>query len=113
MLDEKLPENAGVVGAYFMEKLVALAERQPLIGDVRGKGLMLAIELVKDRKTKEGFAPADPFSNRLTHAARARGAIIRCNGGKVILSPPLTYTRAHVDESVAILDEAIKAAAKG
>ena len=111
--EEKLPDNAGKIGAYFLEQLQALAERQPLVGNVRGKGLMLAVELVKDRKTKEPFAPNDPLNGKLIHAARARGAMIRCAAGKIILSPPLTFTRAHVDDTVAMLDDAITVAAKG
>lgn len=111
--DEKLTENAATVGAYFKTQLHQLAERHELIGDVRGKGLMLAIELVKDRKTKEPFAPTDPFGRRLTMAARERGAIIRWTAGKVILSPPLTFTTGHVDETIGILDDALTVAAKG
>ena len=113
VVDEDLPGNAAAIGAYFLRKLEGLAERHALIGDVRGKGLMLVIELVGDQKTKTPIAPGDTLNKRLIHAARERGALIRCAAGKIILSPPLTFTRDHVDQSVAILDEALSVAAKG
>ena len=111
--DEDLPGNAGRVGAYFIAELGKLAGRQPLIGDVRGKGLMIGIELVRDRQTKEAIAPTDPIGRTIVHAARARGMVLRYNGGKIILSPPLTFTKAHVDAAVGILDETLAVAAKG
>jgi putrescine---pyruvate transaminase len=110
--DEKLPENAGAVGAYFMDKLAKLMDHHEVIGDVRGKGLMIGIELVKNRKTKEPFAPADPIHRKLTHGARARGAVIRVNAGKIIISPPLTFTKAHADTAVAMFDDLMAEAVK-
>ncbi len=92
--DEALHENAGTVGTRFKAQLAKLMDRHEIIGDVRGKGLMIGIELVKDRKTKEPFAPADPIHRKLTHGAHQRGAIIRVNAGKIIISPPLTFTDA-------------------
>ena len=107
--DEDLAGNAARVGAYFLEQLQALQDKHPAIGDVRGKGLMLGIECVKDRASKTPFAPNDPFSARVAREAAARGALIRCNAGKIILSPPLVIDRAFVDETVAILDAAFAA----
>ena len=111
--DEDLPGNAGLVGAYFLEQLHDLAKRHELIGNVRGKGLMLGIELVRDRQTKEPFAPNDPINGKLIAETRRRGALIRCTGSKIILSPPLTFTRANVDTSIGILDDAFAAVTKG
>ena len=107
--DEDLTGNAARIGAYFLERLYWLKERHAVIGDVRGKGLMLAIECVRDRAKKTPFAPAESYSPRLARAIAARGALIRCNAGKLILSPPLVIDRGFVDETIRILDEALAA----
>ncbi len=73
---------------------------------------MIGIELVKSRKTKEPFPPADPIHRRLTHSARARGAVIRINAGKIIISPPLIFTKANADEATAMFDDALAEALK-
>jgi 4-aminobutyrate aminotransferase-like enzyme len=100
-----LPTNARVVGDYLRERLEGLKEKYPVIGDVRGMGLMQAIECVKDRKTKE----PDPQSVlRVFEGTRKRGALIGKGGlhGNVIrLGPPLIATEAHIDELVSALDE--------
>jgi adenosylmethionine-8-amino-7-oxononanoate aminotransferase len=111
--DENLPANAGEVGSYFMGRLAKLMDRHEIIGDVRGKGLMMAIELVKNRKSKAGFAPDDPIHRKLAHGARARGAVIRANAGKIIISPPLIFTKADADTATAIFDDLIGDVAKG
>ena len=80
-------------------------EHREIIGEVRGKGLMIGVELVRNRKTKEPFAPADPIHGQLMHGARHRGAVIRVNAGKIIISPPLTFTDAHADQATAMLDD--------
>ncbi|MDA0224608.1 MAG: aminotransferase class III-fold pyridoxal phosphate-dependent enzyme [Proteobacteria bacterium] len=107
--DENLTGNAARIGSYFLERLGELKDKHAAIGDVRGRGLMIGIECVKDRKTKEAFGPNDPFSARLAKEASQRGALIRCNAGKIILSPPLIIDRAFVDEAVRILDDSFAA----
>ena len=86
-----------------MEKL---QEKYPLIGDVRGMGLMQGVELVKDRKTKE---PAPVAVNALFEQTRARGMLIGKGGmyGNVLrIAPPLIATKEHVEEALNILDHA-------
>jgi putrescine aminotransferase len=107
VLDEDLATNAATVGAYFLDQLQGLKERHEIIGDARGKGLMLALELVSDRKTKRPFSPQDPVFKRMMKAAQDAGAMLRFQTGRVIISPPLTFTRAHVDEAVGILDHVL------
>lgn len=107
-LEEKLTENAAEVGAYFLERLRATIGDHPHVGDIRGKGLMIAVELVKDRRTKEPYTPDDAYPNKVSNTCVSGGIIIRCIVNKLIISPPLTFTREHVDEVVEVLRKAIE-----
>ena len=103
--EENLRENAASVGAYFHEKLAELQEKHSLIGDIRGKGLMQGLELVKDRATKE---PAPEATTRLLERTRVNGLLIGKGGlyGNVVrLSPMLNISKADVDEAVRLLDK--------
>ena len=104
--DENLTFNAEKVGAYFLEKLVELKEAHTPIGDVRGRGLMLGIEFVKNRKTKEPFAPNDPYLQGIGPFCRDRGVLVRTQGHRIIISPPLTFTKKNVDEAIGVLNSA-------
>src|SRR5215211_3119304 len=104
-----LRENALTVGAYLMQRLQELAERHQSIGDVRGMGLMVAIELVHDRRTKE---PAPDVALRLMDATKERGLIIGKGGlhaNVIRICPPLIVTRDDVDIAAGILDDALTA----
>src|SRR3989475_319622 len=107
--EDDLRTNAAVVGGYFRQKLEDLQEKHPLIGDVRGMGLMQALELVEDRTTKQ---PSPAGTNAVMEEARKRGLLVGKGGfyGNVIrMSPPLNISRADVDEAVRILDESFRA----
>lgn len=106
VLKENLAENAAVVGDYFMARLLELKEKHRAIGDVRGKGLMLAVELVKDRTTKEPFGPEDSYPVAISESCVNNGVMIRTIVNKLIISPPLTFTTEHVDEVIRVLDQA-------
>jgi len=80
------------------------------VGEVRGKGLMAAVELVADRATKEMLTPPSPYIQALVGTSRQEGAMIRVQGNRLILSPPLVFTNAHVDETLRILNIAFSAA---
>ena len=104
--EEKLLENAHTVGARLREKLEELKSKYPLIGDVRGMGLMQALELVKDRGTKE---PAPEATLQVMERARDNGLLIGKGGlfGNVIrLAPMLNISKSDVDEGVRLLDKA-------
>jgi len=105
--DEDLPGNAGRVGAHFLRRLEELRVYD-CVGDVRGKGLMLGVELVRDKKTKAPFAPADAYPAKLYEAMLAQKVMVRVAAGKVILSPPLVFTEAYVDEAMAALHSAFQ-----
>jgi 4-aminobutyrate aminotransferase-like enzyme len=106
-IDENdLPHNAAVVGAYLRERLEGLKEKYPVIGDVRGMGLMQAIECVQDRKTK---VPAPEAVVKVFEETRRRGVLIGKGGlyGNVIrLGPPLIASKSDIDELVTALDAA-------
>ena len=104
--EENLLENAHTVGSYFRGKLEELQAKHALIGEVRGMGLMQALELVKDRKTKE---PAPEATAQVMERARDNGLLIGKGGllGNVLrLSPMLNISKADVDEGVRLLDKA-------
>ena len=103
--EENLIENAHVVGAYFRAKLEELKSKHRLIGDVRGMGLMQALELVKDRATKE---PAPEATNELLERARENGLLIGKGGlcGNVLrIAPMLNIAKSDVDEAIRLLDK--------
>ncbi len=105
--DEDLRKNCRVVGDYLREKLEALKEKYPLIGDVRGMGLMQALELVADRKTKE---PNPQAVLKVFEETKKQGVLIGKGGlyGNVIRTGMmLNSTKDHVDEMVAALDKGL------
>jgi 4-aminobutyrate aminotransferase-like enzyme len=110
---ENLLANAAESGAYLRLKLEELRERHKLIGDVRGMGLMQALELVEDRQTK---APAVRATNELLEATRRQGLLIGKGGtyGNVIrISPPLNISRSDIDEFARLLDRSLTECTNG
>lgn len=106
-LREDLAGNARDVGAYFLDRLKGLMNRHEVIGDVRGKGLMIAVELVKNRETKEPFLPTDDYPGRVSDTCVDNGVMLRTIVNKMIISPPLIFTREHADRVVEVLDHAL------
>jgi alanine-glyoxylate transaminase/(R)-3-amino-2-methylpropionate-pyruvate transaminase len=109
--EDGLQENSRVVGAYFKQGLENLQKHHPLIGDVRGMGLMLGVELVRDRASKE---PATAETAAVLEASRSMGVIVGKGGlfGNVLrIKPPMCITRDDVDFALAVLDRALATAA--
>ncbi|HWZ44986.1 MAG TPA: aspartate aminotransferase family protein [Candidatus Saccharimonadales bacterium] len=107
--EDRLMDNAATVGAYYRDGLEALKEKHELIGDVRGMGLLQALEFVKDRVSKE---PAPQQTNQFMEECRKRGLLVGKGGmyaNVIRTSPPLIITKADVDEAVRIMDEALVA----
>ncbi|MGH9704364.1 MAG: aspartate aminotransferase family protein, partial [Candidatus Acidiferrales bacterium] len=103
--EENLRENCYVVGGYFRQGLEGLKEKYALIGDVRGMGMMQALELVKDRQTKE---PAADAAGQVMERARDNGLLIGKGGlyGNTIrMAPPMNISKADVDEGIRLLDK--------
>jgi adenosylmethionine-8-amino-7-oxononanoate aminotransferase len=101
---EDLPGNARTVGSYMLDKLQVL-KKYPHVGDVRGKGLMAAIELVEDKKSKAPLQPNSTIGIDVGRTAGQNGVLVRCVGNLIILSPPLISTKAHVDLLVDALEK--------
>ena len=89
-----------------MEKLKPFEQRFAEIGEVRGKGLMFALDLVRDKRTRQPIDPMGGYANRVAANARAAGALVRPVGTKIILSPPLVFEKHHSDALVAALESA-------
>jgi 4-aminobutyrate aminotransferase len=105
LLKDRLVANAADVGGHLMNGMKALAAKHALIGDVRGRGLMVGVELVRDRQTKER---AVDERNAVVTAAFNRGLLVLGAGKNAVrFSPPLVLTREQADMAVRIFDEAL------
>ncbi|NHO85787.1 aminotransferase class III-fold pyridoxal phosphate-dependent enzyme [Pseudoteredinibacter isoporae] len=102
--EENLVENAGIVGDYLLQQLQPLVERHEHIGEARGKGLMAALDLVTDKQSKTPVDPASGYSDKVSAICQENGVLIRSVGPKIILSPPLTFTKENVDTMVNTMD---------
>ncbi len=111
VVEERLPERAAAMGARLQAGLLELAERHEIIGEVRGRGLLLGVELVTDRATRE---PADDLGERATDECLTRGLsmnIVRHVGANSVwrMAPPLTVTEDEIDLALTIMDESLAA----
>jgi len=109
MEDERLPEEAARKGNVALERLKDLAERHSLIGDVRGLGLMIGVELVTDRETKE---PAAKQAVEIRRLCREAGVLIGVGGqaGNVLrIQPPLVISDEELDHAIDTIDAALAA----
>ncbi len=107
MKEEKLEENALRIGGLMKARLLEMKEKNPYIGDVRGMGLVMGVELVKDKKTKE---PAPDLTRKLIDIAAGQGLLIGSVGvfGNVIrVAPPLVINEAEAHESLDIFEKAL------
>jgi 4-aminobutyrate aminotransferase len=110
LIENEYMENAVVVGQYASDALHEIMAHHPSIGDVRGIGLMIGVEFVKDRKSK---VPAEGLTNRVVELAFERGLVLLSCGKSVMrIAPPLCITKEEIDEGLKIFDEAIGLAEK-
>ncbi len=108
---ERLVENAARVGDYALERLQEMKQRHALIGDVRGRGLLLGLDLVSERDLK---TPAADAAERVLYAALSRGLSFKTTMGNVLtLTPPLITTRAQMGQALDILDECLAEVSSG
>jgi adenosylmethionine-8-amino-7-oxononanoate aminotransferase len=108
ILEEDLVGNAARVGASLLAKLQRL-NQYPWVGEVRGRGLLAAIELVTNRQTKDRFAPSVRVGDRFRSAAQENGLIVRAIGNVIGLAPALCLTETECDDLVGRMERAIQA----
>jgi len=105
LIRNEFMENANKVGEYTLDALQELQVRHPSIGEVRGKGLMIGVEFVKDKQTKD---PAEVIRDKVVDLAFERGLLLLGCGKSVIrIAPPLSVTPTEVDEALSIFEEAL------
>ena len=105
LVEHEYVANAAKVGDYFMERLRELQSRYPVIGEVRGKGLMIGMELVTDRASRQ---PAKDLCQAvITRAFHQRLLLLSCGQSTVRFMPPLMVTAAQVDEAITLLEPAL------
>jgi 4-aminobutyrate aminotransferase len=108
LVETEYMHNASVVGQYTLDALSEMQMRHPSIGQVRGIGLMIGIEFVKDRITKE---PAEKLRDHIVNLAFERGLLtLGCSKSVIRISPPLCVTSREIDDGLMILEDAITVA---
>lgn len=108
IVTERLPENAADRGRQLMDGLARMSNRHPLIGDVRGRGLVIGVDLVEDRGTR---APATKACAKVVFRAAELGAAafyVGHHSNVIELTPPLTLSEAEAEEGLQILDQALE-----
>lgn len=103
---EGLVENAAAVGGYMLELLEGL-RTHPTVGDIRGLGLFIAVELMRDPLRHEDFAPDVRVDDQVAAVVRDMGLFVRPVGGTILLAPPLIFTRHQAERTVEVLDGAL------
>ncbi|HEV8413635.1 MAG TPA: acetyl ornithine aminotransferase family protein [Bryobacteraceae bacterium] len=109
LLEQELVDNAGVIGARLMDKLRDFPKRFPIVGDVRGLGLMIGLELVRDQKTKER---APDLRDKLVQMCFERGLLVLGAGPNTIrLCPPLVINKDQADFAAQTIEEGLRSLA--
>ena len=106
--EERLMDNASTQGRHMKQRLTEMEEKHPLIGEVRGRGLMIGVELVKDRKTKE---PASREALKLSYRSWQKGLlhiVVGTHSNVIEITPPLVITREQVDKGLDLFEESLQ-----
>ena len=105
LLEKEYIQNASERGAYILSRLREMAIRHPSIGDVRGFGLMIGVEFIKNAVTKE---PAEKLRDHIVEQSFLRGLLLLgCGKSTIRFTPPLNVSLAEIDEAFQIFEEAI------
>jgi 4-aminobutyrate aminotransferase len=106
LLEQELIDNAARVGAHMKARLEELPKRYPIVGDVRGLGLMIGIEFVRDQSTKER---APDLRDRLEYMCFERGVLVLGSGPNSLrICPPLVITKDQADFAVDTIEECLR-----
>ena len=107
---ERLVENAAEIGKYMLENLNSLKKENPIIGDVRGRGLLIGVELVLNKKEK---TPANDIAEEVLYRCLSKGLSFKITMGNVLtLTPPLIITKEQADFSIQVISESLNEAEK-
>jgi len=101
--------NAARVGAHFQARMAAFESQFGIVGDVRGRGLMVGIEMVSDKASRTPMPRSSDIPARIAREAYQRGAMVRISGPNMILSPPLVITREEIDHLADVLEASFAA----
>ncbi len=105
LIENGYMENAARIGDYTLDLLRGMMDRHPTIGEVRGKGLMIGVEFVKDRQT---CYPSEKLRDLVVDEAFARGLLLLgCGKSTIRITPPLSVSRAEIDEALEIFEDAL------
>lgn len=105
LIEQEYMQNAAEVGEYAMTKLAEMKEKHPSIGDVRGKGLMIGIDFVKQDGSLDGD---EAMRDKVVNEAFPRGLLLLgCGKSTIRISPPLCISRAEIDEGLEVFEEAL------
>ena len=107
IIEERLPERAARMGRRLLDGLMTLADH-PNVGDVRGLGMMAAVELVVDKKTQAPFDASAKIGENVMHEFRKRGIFTRARGDSILLAPPLVTTEEQLDHLIRATKEAVE-----
>ncbi len=113
LVEQDIPAHVARVAPAFQQRLRGLVQRVPFVGDVRGQGLMLGIEMVADQATRAPMPRSSDIPARVARAAYRRGLMVRISGPNLILSPPLVITEAELDFLCGTLEAAFDEVAAG
>jgi adenosylmethionine-8-amino-7-oxononanoate aminotransferase len=108
IVERKLPDNARRVGAHLVQRLDAKLRPFGVVGDIRGKGLMIGVEFVRDPATKAPFSPDVKFGLRVGKRCLDHGLLLRFDPHWVAFGPALIVTEADIDTMVDILEQSIR-----
>jgi adenosylmethionine-8-amino-7-oxononanoate aminotransferase len=105
---EDFPAQAAEKGAYLMRRLQSALGSHPHVGDIRGQGLMCAVEFVRDKGTKAEFPPGDQIGHKVHLATQRRGLFTRLRGDSYLIAPPIITPTKLLDRIVEILAESVR-----
>jgi L-2,4-diaminobutyrate transaminase len=110
--EERIVEHVAQLGPYLQKEMRSAVADHPLVGEVRGRGFMIGIELVKDRATKAAFPKEALVGRRLLKDLFGRGLISRALGDTLVFAPPLVAQRGDIDEIIAKFKAGLEAITK-
>ena len=104
---ERLVENSATMGEYLLDGLIDMQHKHSIMGDVQGRGLLVGVELVKDRSSKEQW-PADAnLADRVAQIYKENGILLPMSSGVIRIAPPLCITRSEIDEILRVTDNVL------